>query len=377
MEEKTKEVPAVETETNEVAQESVEEVSSVQEEGAVEEQADAVTKEATAEESTTTEEVTEDTHDLSEIEKLKKHDAAVLLVTKTKQIVESTEKQLDECKLLLEDDLNHYKEAKASLKEHALDEAQQLLKELDYALDEDEIEENDVIFETEDDLPPFQLQEVKSGKFSASFLSLITGGVTLAGLLFFAKQKSGVTVSLNDLPSPEKLQEVAGWYGTLFGGTPDPMTGSAFVVGVTALVMGITYAIKVSTRAKKNLHFAKKQLEEAESYAQHKGNCKTEMEKVDAHITDAIGTLKEFEVILAEQNGKLKRIKFIEGIQEDEKYHENSLQEMHDTATLIRAINQFMAVPMSEAGKLSGKSTLFLHSAKSKLQKVLDRFYGA
>jgi len=333
------------------------------------------TKEGTAQESV--EERSQEVGSLEEIEKLKKHDAAVLLVTKTKQIVEETEKQLDACKLLLEDDLNSYKEAKASLKANALDESQSLLKELAYTLDEEEIGEDDVLFETEDNIVPFQLKEVKSGKFSATFLSLVTGGITLAGLLFYAKEKSGITVSLNDLPSPEKLQEVMAWYGSVVGDAPDVVTGGAVVVGSVLAVMGLTYLIKVSTRATKNLHFAKAQLEEAEAYAKRKGNCKTEMEKVDAHITDAIDTIKRYEVILSEQNGKLRRIKFIEGVQEDEKYHTNSLQELHDTAMLHKAITQFMSVPMSEAGKLSGKSSLFLHSAKSKLQKVLDRLYRA
>jgi len=48
---------------------------------------------------------------------------------------------------------------------------------------------------------------------------------------------------------------------------------------------------------------------------------------------------------------------------------------MQDTSELIHAIKDFMSVPMSEEGKLSGKSSLFLHRAKSKVQKVLDRFY--
>jgi hypothetical protein len=48
---------------------------------------------------------------------------------------------------------------------------------------------------------------------------------------------------------------------------------------------------------------------------------------------------------------------------------------MKDTHELIAAIKDFMSVSMSEEGKLSGKSSLFLHRAKSKIQKVLDRLY--
>jgi hypothetical protein len=42
---------------------------------------------------------------------------------------------------------------------------------------------------------------------------------------------------------------------------------------------------------------------------------------------------------------------------------------------LVHAIKNFMGTSMSEEGKLSGKSTMFLHAAKAKLQRFLDRHY--
>jgi len=48
---------------------------------------------------------------------------------------------------------------------------------------------------------------------------------------------------------------------------------------------------------------------------------------------------------------------------------------MRDTQGLINSIRSFIATAMSEEGKLSGKSTLFLHSAKSKMQKMIERLY--
>jgi len=41
---------------------------------------------------------------------------------------------------------------------------------------------------------------------------------------------------------------------------------------------------------------------------------------------------------------------------------------MKDTQSLINAIHEFIDTPMSEEGKLSGKSTLLLYSAKNKIQ---------
>jgi len=317
----------------------------------------------------------DEAHD--EIEKLKKHDAASLLVTKTRHIVNDTEKQLDECKLLLEEDLKSYNNAKASLKANALDESELLLEELGYGKEEDAIEEDEAVFTPQEEIPPFEVKDVSSGKFGAFLLALIAAVLTFVGLVYLATEKVGITLDVIKVPDNATATQVLGWYATLFGGKPDLFLGGAFVVLISFFVFGVVYGIRVATRAKRNLSFAKTQLEEARAYAKHKHNCKEEMDKVDAHMNDAIKTLKTYEVVLQEQNGKLKRILHIEGIKEDiDEYHDNSLCEMRDTQMLVGAIKNFIGTSMSEEGRLSGKSTMFLHSAKSKLQKFLDRHYS-
>jgi hypothetical protein len=316
---------------------------------------------------------------LEQIENLKKHDAAVLLIKKTKHIVEDTEKQLDACRLLLQDDLKGYEEAKESLRQHALDESEALLEELGYEKEEEKEEEttaDNVVFEAKEEIPPFYVKDVSSGKFTSFFLALIAGILTFAGLVYLAATKVGVTLDPSKVPSHETASKVLGWYATLFGSNPDLFLGGAFVLIVTLFVMGLVYGIRVASRANSNLAFAKEQLVAAQEYAKHKGSCKEEMDKVDAHMNEAIKVLKTYEVVLHEQNGKLKRILHIEGVKEiPAEYHEKSQREMQDTNMLVQAIKNFISTSMSEEGKLSGKSTLFLHSAKSKLQKFLDRHY--
>ncbi len=312
-----------------------------------------------------------------QIENLKKHDAAVLLIKKTRHLVDDTEKQLDSCKLLLEEDLKSYNEAKASLKTNALDESEALLEELGMTGNEDEVlEEDDIVFESKEVVSPFYVGDISSGKFSSFLLALIAGMLTFAGLVYFAAEKVGVTLDMTKVPDHATASKVLGWYATLFGGNPDLFLGGGFVVIVTLFVMGMIYGIRVASKSSRNLSFAKTQLEEAQEYAKHKSNCKEEMDKVDAHMNDAIKVLKTYEVVLHEQNGKLKRILHIEGVKEvPSEYHEKSQREMEDTNMLVKAIKNFIATSMSEEGKLSGKSTMFLHSAKSKLQKFLDRHY--
>ncbi len=325
-----------------------------------------------------TEEVEEVVNDVaSQVEDMNKHDASVLLVEKANIIVKDAEKQMDACKLLLSDDLKGYEAAKKALNEGGLNECETLLSELGYVDESEEtVVEDGVVFEAKEDLSPIVLQDVSSGKFTGFILALLGGTATLAGLVYLATEKLGLTLDVTKVPSSETMSNIASWFPSAIDMPANPLIGGGFLLVVVLLVMWIIYAIRVNSTGSKNLHFAMKQLEEAEVYTAHKGNCKEEMDKVDVHIHDAIATLKTYQVLFNEQKGKLQRILHIEGEKEElSEYHQKSILEMKETQGLINAVRSFMATAMSEEGKLSGKSTLFLHSAKSKMQKMIERLY--
>jgi hypothetical protein len=314
-----------------------------------------------------------------QIKNLKKHDAATLLVEKARFIVKDADDQLAECKLLLASDLKEYENAKNELKVNGMDASEKLLSTLGYVADEDEEhnqEEDTIVFEAKDDVAPLYVKDVSSGKFTGFIMALIAGAAVFGGLIFFATKKLGVTLDVSKVPTPETIKPVFGYFGSLVGMNDNANVGMALIAVVTLLVMWIVYAIRVSSKGSANLNVATEQLAAAEEYTAHKSSCKNEMDKVDAYMHDAIETLKTYQVILNEQQAKLERILHIEKTQDEEvSYHEKSLVEMKDTHELIATIKDFMSVPMSEEGKLSGKSSLFLHRAKSKIQKVLDRLY--
>jgi hypothetical protein len=328
------------------------------------------------------EEKEDDTDITSQIKNMKKHDAAALLVQKAKFMVNDAENQLEECKLLLADDLKGYEKAKAELKANGLDASEELLLTLGYVaedVNEDESseeEEDSVVFEPKEEVAPLYVRDVSSGKFTGFLMALIAGGAVSAGSIYYATQKLGVTLDVSKVPTPETMKPIFAHFGTLVGMGENANVGMALVGAVTLLVMWIVYAIRVSSKGSANLNTATEQLAAAEKYTAHKSSCKEEMDKVDAYIHDAIDTLKTYQVILNEQQAKLARILYVEKTEDEEaNYHEKSLVEMKDTHELISAIKDFMSVPMSEEGKLSGKSSLFLHRAKSKIQKILDRLY--
>jgi len=381
MKEQNEVIENLEEKTEEVVEEVAVEVADTIDD--LKEEASEVTENVEEEIAETQEEISEEVEEVeadvaSQIENMNKNDAALMLVKKARIIVKDAENQLEECKLLLASDLKDYDKAVQELKANGMDASEELLTQLGYVSDEEESEEDKniedvVVFEPKEDVAPLNIKDVSSGKFTGFLMGLLGGVVTFAGMAFVGSEKLGITVDLSQLTT---MEPVYSWYSRLIGLKGDMFYGRMFMILAALLIVWLIYKIRVSMKASANLNDATAQLEAAEEYTAQKGSCKDEMDRVDAYIHDVIKTLKTYQVLFNEQKGKLERILHIEEDQsETASYHHKSLIEMKDTDELISAIKDFMGVPMSEEGKLSGKSSLFLHRAKSKVQKVLDRLY--
>jgi hypothetical protein len=305
-----------------------------------------------------------------------KQQKAIRLVEQARSIVKEADDLSSECRLILMDDLAEYEDTKMNLKEHGFDTCSALVENMGHRSTQDEPVEEAVVFATKATLEPMMIKEVSSGKFTGVLSALIAGGATAVGLVYLATEKLGMTLDISKVPSPEITEKIAGWFSTLIGMESNMYIGAG-VFGLSVLaVTVIVYALRVSLKANSNLHSAVKQFVEAELYAEGKSDCKVEMEKVDAHMKETIKTLKTYEILFNEQQGKLQRILHIEGEKEQAtEYHERSFPEIRETQKLIRTIKDFMAISMSEEGKLSEESVLRLETLKTQMDQTIDRLY--
>lgn len=319
-------------------------------------------------------------HDKNVVEqtpkKQKKHIQALEMVEKSKTIVQNAQDQTQECKLLLMSDLEEYDNAKKSLYEGGLEECSKLLEKVgSHSVTTDEEVSPDVVFEPKDEIAPLMIKNLSSGKFTGMIYGIIVGLATALGLIYVATEKLGITLDITKIPSQDVSESVMGWFATLVG-SENLYVGIAIFVAAILFMTSLVYLIRTALKGNANLHFATKQLAEAEHYTQQKGDCKTEMDKVDAHIKQSINILKMYEVLFNEQKGKLERIVHIEGQKEkSSEYHQKSYLEIRETRDLLSTIKSFMGVSMSEEGKLSEKSVLLLERAKANMDKVIERLY--
>ena len=308
--------------------------------------------------------------------KVKKHIQALELVEKAKNIVQSAEAQTEECKLLLISDLKEYDNAKRALNKGGLEVCSDLLEKAGITTSARlEEEAGSIVFEPKNEIPPMPIKSVSSGRFTGVIYALLAGAGTAVGLIYVATEKLGITLNVTKTPSPERIQNIMTTFST-FVGLDNYYVGIALFVVAVLFATVLIYLIRTALKGNANLHFAVKQFAEAELYTETKENCKTEMDRVDAHMKDSIETLKMYQVIFNEQKGKLERILHIEGEkQKSSEYHEKSYTEIRETKELIETIKHFMSMPMSEEGKLSEKNELLLQRAKTKMDKILEKLY--
>lgn len=309
--------------------------------------------------------------------KEKKHARARYLVEKAKKLVNESNQRADACKHLLETDLKEYEDAKSELRKGGLDACIALLKILKYQINDDDVpEEAAVVFEARETVKPMELEDISSGKFTGLFLALLGGFITAVAMVYLATEKLEMTLNVTKVPTEYETQSILAWFSTLLGIHEDMYIGAGVLGFTVLLVMFLIYMMRVRYKAKCNLHFAVKQFVEAQIYIDQRADCKTKIDKIDAHLKEAIAIVKTYEVLLNEQQGKLKRILHIEGEKsKSTEYHDKSYIEMRVTAYLIRTIKRFMAIPMSDEGEVSANSELYLQDAKNKSDKLVERFY--
>ena len=306
---------------------------------------------------------------------VKKHIAAKQLVSEAKSIIDSNDEQLKECKLLLENDLHDYEDAKRALNVGGLDDAKALLVELGHSSVSDlEMPDEPVVFEEDDSVEPVYVRDVSSGSFTGFLLSVVAGAATLGGLVYWTTEKLGMTLDLSKAPEDATINKVANFFSNLIGMGDNTNVGLGVVALATLLMMFLVYKLRVAIKGGSNLRFAEKQMKETQKYVTHKANCKTEMDKVDTHIKDAIALLKDYEILLNEQNGKLKRVLHFEHVDAEEHgYHHTSIEEMKETQSLIEQVQAFISQPIAKKGKLSEESIEALAQTEEKVEAFLKR----
>ncbi len=300
------------------------------------------------------------------------------LIDEARDMVGQSDLEVKDCMEILDEDIDAYEEAKSALAGGNLRKNEALLSEVGFEPEEIiDAGEEGVKFGSEEPIKPMYVRNLSSGKFGAFILALVVGLAVIAGWIFVATEKLGMTLYLDRVPSQEVQNKLLAWIGGgMTGGEGNPMVGMVILGLTTLIAMWAVYALRVYLREAHNQKLAQQVNEEAEFYCTQKEECKEEMEKVSEHIHKVIASLHTYDVYFNELNATMERVVYLEGKIPFNEYHSKSKEEMKSSTILINSLNELISTPMAgENGSLSEKSHKVLDRSNRTLELYREKLY--
>ncbi len=300
------------------------------------------------------------------------------LIREARELVEKSDHEVKDCMEILDEDIDAYEGMRSKVVDGSLHTTESLLEEVGFEPEtiEDSGEEG-VKFTMEEAVEPMQVRDLSSGKFGAFILALIFGIAVVAGWIYVATEKLGMTLDITKVPAKDVQEKILSWIGGgITGGEGNPVIGMVILAVSALVVMWIVYKIRVYIREVHNQKVAEEINENAKFYCTKKEECKKEMEKISEHIHRAIASLKTYDIFFEELNAKIKRILHLEGKVPFREYHPKSKEEIKHATILINSFKELVSTPMAgENGSLSEEGKRALERSNRTLELHREKLY--
>lgn len=296
-------------------------------------------------------------------------------IDKAKVLTAETKNQIEECMRNIDADIEVLDAKKQALFETALRPSEALLDSIaagDTPLDELPSSQVELLDLSEDEV---EIKDPSSGRFKGFFWALIAGAGVAGGWCYAVSTSLGLPIPPEKIPDFDRLNKMLEWTSGQLGQGANANIGAAVVIVAVLLVMWIIYAMIVSVRAGSNLRAADKTEEAVQLYCTSKEECKEKMKLVREHVQNSTSLVEKYQVILEEQNAKLKRALYFEDAEEVDGLHANTKEEIATTQHLIADVKKLIATPVSEAGILTADAIEALRKANKAVNDHVMKIY--
>lgn len=224
-----------------------------------------------------------------------------------------------------------------------------------------------------------ELLEVKKpskGRFKGVFLGTAATLLTVAGLGAYGAKLANLPINLATFSQKSNIDTIVSKYLELMNlGHMDVLNGY-LILGAGSLLVGfIVYKFITFTQKIKNKKYVEHLEEHAKEYKKELLEQIEELEKVIEHIKKIQELNEKYDILLQEQNAKLKRILFFEHPESFEELHTLSKAEVEKTQMLLEELIKLMNTPVLVDNKLSEESLRNFQSASVLLEETLKKLY--
>jgi len=336
------------------------------------------TSEDTTEEDTTESEVSEDKLiEIAEVQlsKPKKgHDELVAKIDATKEKAQEVYDKYKKLDKELEEKATALVRQENNILKTTIANTLAQLKELQVeALEDENATINEIKLDNKEQL--LDIKYPSKGRFSAFSFATLTTLIGVAGAFAYGTKLANIPLSLNTFLDKANWNSIALKYGELINIKDNALAGY-LVVGVSSLVLGvIVYKILTILKGNKNKKYVSKLENDLNQYLSNIEQKSNSIKELIEHTDNIKLVMQKYDIILQEQNAKLKRMLFIEQPQSVEDLQKASKLEVDKTILILDELLKLMNTPVSEDIKINSESQEQLKEANSIINEVIKKLY--
>ena len=223
-----------------------------------------------------------------------------------------------------------------------------------------------------------QLMSVKypsKGTFKGLFFGAVTALASVAGAFAFGAKLADLPLEFNTLLQKSSWDKVSEAYSILLNLKQAPYAGYIAIGAVSALLGLIVYKTVKWLQKRKNINYVNSLEKDTKNYIANLEDKNIKTKELIEHIENIKLVMQKYDVILQEQNAKIKRILFVEQPQSVEALHKTSKLEVEKTVLILDELLKLMNTPVSEDVEITNDSSNTLKSANSVINEVIRKLY--
>ncbi len=221
-----------------------------------------------------------------------------------------------------------------------------------------------------------QINEPSKGRVGGFFAGALATIATASALGIYGAKIANLPLNTATFMQKENLAKIAQSYLEHFHIQASPLVGELALGAMSLLAGVVVYKFVTFLKALKNKQEIKKLQEKSQEYIAKLEKKNEQIKTILEHLEKVKSVTKKYDIILQEQNAKIKRMLFIEQPQNIEDLHKNSRLEVEKTILILDEFLKLMNTPvLKENGSLNQDSITALKSANIVINEVIKNLY--
>jgi hypothetical protein len=220
-----------------------------------------------------------------------------------------------------------------------------------------------------------QIKEPPSGKVKGMFLGILTFLIALVALTAYGAKLAQIKLNFASLMVKSNLDAIASVYLKMLNINQSPTIGYV-IIGLVSLILGfLVYKLVTILQKIKNKKYIQELEKNSMEFEKNLRNKIINIQELLEHIKKIKSVTKKYDVILNEQDAKIKRALFIEKPQSLEDLHYKSKVEVEKTLLIVDELLSLMNTPVNEEETINQASINALKNANAVINEVIRKIY--